>query len=79
MDAKGLPADLKVGDPLLIDYQSDTMPPYPVTASHVGRTYVKVQRAGGGERRERFDRKTGIEIGGGSHPLILRAPTASEQ
>ncbi|MFD8839839.1 beta barrel domain-containing protein [Streptomyces griseofuscus] len=56
----GLPA-VKVGDPLILvtgdRYRGDE----PVTVSRVGRTYLYVATLDGRERRERYDRKTGVE------------------
>lgn len=61
MTVDGL-ADVKVGDPLILvtgnRYRGDEN----VTVARIGRQYLYVA-ANGREKRERFDRKTGIEDG----------------
>ncbi|MGV9352261.1 beta barrel domain-containing protein [Streptomyces misionensis] len=58
----GLPA-VKVGDPLILVTGNRFQGDEPVTVARVGRAYLYVSNADGSERRERFDRKTGVETG----------------
>ncbi|MCP9209635.1 hypothetical protein [Streptomyces cucumeris] len=51
---------VKVGDPLILVSGNRYRGDEPVTVSRVGRQYLYVA-ANGREKRERFDRKTGIE------------------
>ncbi|TGZ14734.1 hypothetical protein DV517_62170 [Streptomyces sp. S816] len=58
----GLPT-VKVGDPLILVTNNRFLGDEPVTVARVGRTYLYVAGSDGCERRERYDRKTGIEDG----------------
>ncbi|GHH30197.1 hypothetical protein [Streptomyces rubradiris] len=61
MAATGL-ANVKVGDPLILVTGNRFRGDEPVTVSRIGTRYLYVTLHGH-ERRERFDRKTGVEEG----------------
>ncbi|MEU6214329.1 hypothetical protein ABZ891_31085 [Streptomyces sp. NPDC047023] len=71
---KGL-KDVKVGDTLILAAGSPHRGDEPVTVARLGRTYLYVAEHGS-ERRERYDRKTGIEDG--QHGIKARLYTPEQ-
>ncbi|MCG0061760.1 hypothetical protein L0F81_00400 [Streptomyces tricolor] len=69
MAATGL-ADVKVGDPLVLVTGNRFRGDEPVTVSRIGTKYLYVTLHGH-ERRERFDRKTGVQEGNGVRARLM--------
>ncbi|WP_420082645.1 hypothetical protein ACN6AT_37395 (plasmid) [Streptomyces sp. JL4002] len=67
--------DVKVGDTLILVTSSRYRSNEPVTVARLGRTFLYVAEHGS-ERRERYDRKTGIEDG--QHGIKARLYTPEQ-
>ncbi|MGV9756942.1 beta barrel domain-containing protein [Streptomyces tricolor] len=77
MAATGL-ADVKVGDPLVLVTGNRFRGDEPVTVSRIGTKYLYVTLHGH-ERRERFNRKTGVEEGNvGIRARLMTQPQYDE-